>query len=143
MAELIYNDPARLKAWAAEKYPEAAVEGDTHAMGYEIDGQLVVVCLFNGFTPWECHMHVVSDGSRRWCSRGFLAAAFAYPFVQLGVQRVTALVPAKNTDALVLDLRLGFVPEGVKRAAYGDDDMVVLGMLRDNCKWLQGVNHGR
>lgn len=139
MAELIYNDPERLKAWALERYPDAAVDGDTHALGYEIDGQLVVVCLFNCFTRWECNMHVVSNGSRRWCSRGFLAAAFAYPFIQLGVQRVTALVPAKNTDALVLDLRLGFVPEGVKRSAYGDDDLVVLGMLRGNCKWLPEV----
>lgn len=139
MAELIYNDPERLKAWALERYPDAAVDGDTHALGYEIDGQLVVVCLFNGFTRWECNMHVVSNGSRRWCSRGFLAAAFAYPFIQLGVQRVTALVPAKNTDALVMDLRLGFVPEGVKRSAYGDDDLVVLGMLRGNCKWLPEV----
>lgn len=136
MAELIYNDPERLKAWALERYPDAAVDGDTHALGYEIDGKLVVVCLFNGFTRWECNIHVVTDGSRRWCSRGFLAAVFAYPFRQLGLQRVTALVPAKNTDALVLDIRLGFKPEGVKRAAYGDDDLVVLGMTRDSCKWL-------
>lgn len=144
MAKLIYNDPERLKEWASAHYPDASVDGDTHSIGLEIDGSLVVVCLYNGFTNHDCAMHVVSDGSRRWCSRGFLAAAFAYPFQQLNLSRVTAYVPARNTDALILDLKLGFVPEGIKREAMGDDDLVVLGMLRRDCKWLpKEVEDGR
>lgn len=136
MARIIYNDPERLKDWARGHYPDAAVDGDTHSMGMEIDGKLVVVTLYNGFTEHNCSMHVVSDGGRQWCSRGFLAAAFAYPFRQLGLSRVTAYVPAKNTAALMLDLRLGFKPEGRMVEAMGDDDLIVLGMLRRECKWL-------
>ena len=136
MARIIYNDPERLKDWAIEHYPDAAVDGDTHSIGMEIDGQIVVVTLYNNFTDHNCSMHVVSDGSRRWCSRGFLAAAFAYPFHQMGLSRVTAYVPAKNTAALMLDLRLGFKPEGRMVEAMGDDDLIVLGMLRRDCIWL-------
>lgn len=139
MGRLIYNENDRLKAWAVERYPDAAVEEDSHAMGYEVDGELVVVVLYNGFTTHCCSMHVVSDGKSRWPSRGFLAAAFAYPFEQLGLHRVTAYVPAKNTAALMLDLRLGFQPEGRMVEALPDDDLIVLGMLRRNCKWLPGV----
>lgn len=133
---LIYNDPERLKGWALERYPNAVSHGDIHSMGLEIDGELAVVVLFNDFSPWNCSMHVVSDGSRRWCSRGFLAAAFAYPFRQLGVHRVTAYVPAKNIDAVVLDTKLGFRFEGRMVEALGDDDLIVLGMLRRDCTWL-------
>ena len=136
MGRLIYNEPERLKDWALAQYPEASVHGDTHSMGMEVDGELVVVCLFNSFTKHDCAMHVVSNGGRRWCNRGFLAAAFAYPFVQLGLSRVTAYVPAKNTSALMLDLRLGFKPEGRMVEALGDDDLVVLGMLKRECTWL-------
>ncbi|MND20848.1 hypothetical protein D3C76_48140 [compost metagenome] len=144
MATIIYNDPERMKDWAVAHYEDAAVSGDTHSMGMEIDGELVVVCLFNNFTPHMCNMHVVSDGSRRWCSRGFLAAAFSYPFIQLDLSRVTAYVPAKNTAALMLDLRLGFKPEGRLTEAMGDDDLIVLGMLRRDCIWLpEDLKHGR
>ena len=134
--QLIYNDPERLKAWASERYADAAVCGDVHSMGMEIDGELVVVVLFNDFSPWSCSMHVVSDGTRRWCSKGFLAAAFAYPFLQLGLHRVTAYVPAKNIDAVVLDTKLGFRFEGRMVEALGDDDLIVLGLLRRDCIWL-------
>ena len=134
---LIYNDPDRLKGWALELDPDAVSGGDVHSMGMEIDGELVVVVLFNDFSPWNCSMHVVSDGSRRWCSKGFLAAAFAYPFRQLGLNRVTAYVPAKNIDALVLDTKLGFSFEGRMAEALGNDDLIVLGMLRRNCMWLR------
>jgi RimJ/RimL family protein N-acetyltransferase len=143
MARIIYNDPERLKDWAVEHYPDAAVDGDTHSIGMEIDGQLVVVTLYNNFTPHMCNMHVVSDGGRRWCTRGFLAAAFAYPFHQLGLNRVTALVPAKNKAALKLDMWLGFKPEGTMAEAMGDDDLIVLGMLRRDCIWLPEEQHGR
>ena len=141
---MIYNETARLLDWAVEHYTEAAVDPDTHAMGMEIDGKLVVVTLYNHFTTTNCNMHVVSDGSRRWCSRDFLAHAFAYPFIQLNLRRVTAMVPAKNMAALMLDLRLGFKPEGRMVEALDDDDLVVLGMLRRDCKWIpEDFHYGR
>jgi len=144
MMELIYNDPTRLMDWAISHYADAAVDGDTHTLGLEQDGRIVVVTLYNHFTAWNCAMHVVSDGSKRWCNRGFLAAAFSYPFLQLDLHRVTAYVPAKNLAALKLDISLGFRPEGLLCEAMGDDDLVVLGMLRRNCMWIpEDLRHGR
>lgn len=144
MGELIYNQTDRLKDWALQRLPDVPANGDAHFMGLEVDGELVVVVLYESFTPHMCSMHVVSDNGRRWCTRGFLAAAFAYPFIQLGLARVTALIPASNAKALSMDIRLGFKPEGVMRGGLGNDDLVVMGMLRSECVWLpKESRHGR
>lgn len=145
MARIIYGETQRLKEWAVEHYQEAAADDDTHAIGLEDDaGNLQAVVLYNCFAPPSCSMHVVSDGRRRWLSREFLAHVFAYPFIQLGLSRVTAYVPAKNTQALMMDMRLGFQVEGRMVEAMPDDDLIVLGMLSRNCKWLpEGFENGR
>ena len=65
-----------------------------------------------------------------------MIAAFMHPFVQWKLRRVTGLVPAKNTKALRFDLHLGFVREGYLRNALPDDDIIVLGMLREECIYL-------
>lgn len=70
-------------------------------------------------------------------TREFLRVAFRYPFYQLKVRRVTGYVPASNADALRFDLHLGFVQEGLMREAMDTgEDVVVLGMLKRECRWL-------
>lgn len=133
---LIYNQDARLVPWVAERTGGGTFRPDATAIGLERDGELVAAVVFDGFSKADCNMHVASDGSKRWLSRGFLAAVFAYPFTQLGLRRVTALVPASNTVALEFDKGLGFVQEGYHPHGLPDDDLVTLGMLRGACRYL-------
>jgi RimJ/RimL family protein N-acetyltransferase len=105
----------------------AAVKGD------EI---LAVVC-YDTFTAFDCHMHIASNGSRRWISRALLREAFAYPFIQCGLRRVTGLVAASNQDAMRFDLHLGFRIEGLCREGAPDGDLFILGMLRRECRFIQ------
>lgn len=140
----IRTDKDELLEWAAARYDDNAIDSDTHAIGVEVDGVIQAVAMYNCFTDISCNIHVVSDGGKRWASRTFLREAFAYPFIQVGLKRLTALVPAKNTDALTLDLRLGFQVEGRMAEATDNDDLVVLGMLRRNCIWIpEEYRHGR
>jgi RimJ/RimL family protein N-acetyltransferase len=69
-------------------------------------------------------------------TRRFLRGIFYYPFHQLGVRRVTALVDAKNLKSRRLVEHAGFVQEGIMREAAPDDDVVVYGMTRSECRWL-------
>lgn len=133
--ELRFDTPALLD-WAASRYDNNAIDNETHALGIQVDGVIRAVAMYNGFNNVACSIHVVSDGGKRWAHRAFLEAAFAYPFVQLGLKRVTAYVPSKNTDAVILDLRLGFKLEGVMRGATEGDDLIVMGMMRENCAWI-------
>lgn len=107
------------------------------------DNHLCAVTMYTDYTGGNVSMHIASDGSKRWMTRAFLRASFAYPFEQLGVRRVTGLVAVSNPTALRFDLHLGFKHEGRMRAAAQDgSDLLVLGMLRHECRHLR-QEHGK
>ncbi|QKW95407.1 acyl-CoA N-acyltransferase [Ralstonia phage RPZH6] len=93
---IVFDEDYRLIGWAAERIGIECFSHDAHAIGLERDGELVAVVVYDRFSPHDCHMHVASDGTKRWLVREFLVACFAYPFIQLGLRRVTGLVPASN-----------------------------------------------
>ena len=106
------------------------------AIGYERNGELLAVAVYNNLSESDISMHVAALHGRKWCVPEFLSAAFRYPFVQLGLRRVTAFVPATNERALKLDRHLGFVYEGRMREAGPDgEDMIVLGLLKSECRF--------
>lgn len=135
-AQLIYDQQERLLAWAEGKIGVSRFREAAKAIGLERDGELAAVVVYDGFSACDCNMHIASDGTGRWMNRALLVAAFAYPFVQLGLRRVTGLVPAKNAVALAFDSHLGFEFEGVCREALPDDDIVILGLLRRKCRFI-------
>lgn len=104
------------------------------------DGAIAAAVVYE-ITARDAHMTVASDGSRRWMTREFIREVFLYPFVQLGLARVTVLVPENNAVALDMDRRLGFVPEGRLRKFFGQHDGIVLGMLRSECRHIGDI-HG-
>jgi RimJ/RimL family protein N-acetyltransferase len=69
-------------------------------------------------------------------TKRFLYVCFFYPFVQLGVRHVTALVETRNAKSRKLCERLGFVVEGLMREAAKEDDVFVYGMIRRECRFL-------
>ena len=135
MGQMRYEGQEEMVSWA-QKVIGCQFRPDAKAIGLEGDNGLQAVTVFDGFSQCDCNIHVASDGSGRWMTREFLFHSFAYPFIQLGLRRVTGLVPAKNEAALRLDLHLGFEHEGRCRNALPDDDIIVLGMLRENCRFI-------
>lgn len=139
-SSLIYGDEERLLPWAASRVGIGDFRRDAYTIGLERDDNLVAVVVFDGFSTCDCNMHLASDGTGKWMNRAILAASFAYPFIQLRLNRVTGLVPATNEYALKLNEHLGFEREGLCRKALPDDDMVVMGLLRENCRWVPKEN---
>lgn len=131
--------------WAAERIDGVTqFRSDAVYIAHWIDGSLAGVVVFDTFSEGECCIHVASDGSKRWVTRDFIVRTFAYPFIQCGFRRITGLVAAKNEKALKFDLGLGFVQEGVMRKALPDDDIIILGMLREECRHLpKGLIYGQ
>lgn len=135
MNNLVYGEDERLAAWASEIIgfePRA----DFKAVGWQEHGKLRAVTLWDGFSQCDCNIHIASDGTGHWLRRQFLTTSFLHPFVQWDLRRVTGLVPAKNHAALRFDLHLGFVQEGVIRHALPDDDIILLGLLREDCRFI-------
>ena len=135
-ATLVYGQEDRLLPWAAARNGVSGFRRDAYAIGLERDGDLCAVVVFDDFSECNVNMHIASDGTKRWMNKDLLIAAFAYPFVQLGLRRVTGLVPSRNAQALSFDEHLGFVREGLCRHGFPDDDMVVLGLLRADCRFI-------
>lgn len=108
-------------------------------------GSLIAGVVYQNFTKTDIHMHVAALDGKRWLSKAFLGECFRYPFKQLDCARVTGLVPGRNIDAQRFDEHLGFVLEGrVRKILPNGDDLVIYGMLREECRWLEvGLNHGR
>jgi RimJ/RimL family protein N-acetyltransferase len=136
MYRLIYGEDDRILPWALERTGVVGFRHDARTIGYERDGDMVAVVVFDGFSDVDCNMHIASDGTRRWLTRELLTASFAYPFIQCGLRRVTALVPARNVDALRFDEHIGFRREGYHPCAAKDGDLVSLGMLREWCRFI-------
>lgn len=121
---------AELVAWAAERI-HFIPRPDVKSIGLVTDGKIRAVTLYDNFSECDCNIHIASDGSGHWLSRQYLNISFYVPFVQWNLRRVTGLVPAKNEKALRFDLHLGFEREGYLRQALPDDDLIILGMLRE------------
>lgn len=134
---LIFDRQEELLRWAAEVIGIERFRADARAIGLARDsGELRAVVVYDTLSKTDCHMHVASDGSGRWLSREFLVHAFSYPFIQLKLRRVTAMVPASNEAALKFDRHIGFVDEGFHPAALPGDDIRSLGMLREACRFI-------
>jgi hypothetical protein len=134
--KLIYGEEQRLLPWACERSGSFGYKKDAYAMGLEQDGELRVVLVYDTFSAADCHMHIASDDSATWMVRASPAIAFAYPFIQLKLRRVTAPIPATNAHTIAFAKKLGFEEEGICKHALPNDDVVILGMIRENCRFI-------
>nr|CRH05499.1 conserved protein of unknown function. Putative Acyl-CoA N-acyltransferase [Candidatus Magnetococcus massalia] len=101
-----------------------------------VDDEPMMAVVYDNFRQRDLEMSLAAL-SPRWCRRDVLRAAFAYPFEQLGCRRITSLVPRSNQKSRRLAEGLGLRLEGVVRCAMeGDEDAMVYGMLKEECRWL-------
>jgi RimJ/RimL family protein N-acetyltransferase len=125
--------------WLAARLGMSATEM-VHTYDYEIMAcvrhkELIGAVLFIHHQGRNIEAHWAGDTG--WLSRRHIKQIFAYPFEQLGCNRVTTLVPEDNEPARSVVERLGFVREGTLRQAGGEgDDLDIYGMLRSECRWL-------
>jgi len=137
MFAVVYEPQAEMIAWAEARISGNTFRNDARAIGVVRDGALCGVVVFDNFSVGQCCLSVASDGSRRWITREFLIRVFAYPFLQLKHWRLTCLVSASNEPSLRLCEHFGWKREGlIRRGAPDGSDMILLGLLREECRFL-------
>ena len=111
--------------------------GPCTAIGITRGDELIAGSVFYGYREANIEISFASTTSR-WCTRSTLrGAVFWYPFVQLRCHRLTAMTRSKAMSVRKFLLHLGFVEECIIRRALRDgDDVVVHGILREECRWL-------
>lgn len=91
------------------------------------------VAIFN-YDGENCE--IAMSGDSGWLNRTLIRAIFLQIFEVMSCARVTARVLANNERALSIDTRIGFVLEGRLRSAVDGHDVFILGMLKNECRWI-------
>ena len=137
MIQTLYGRDKEVIKYVGERVDENDF-GAAIGIGQYKDGKIIAGVVYNLYNGPSICMHVASEPGSRWLTRDFLFRVFAYPFIQLGCNRVTGLVRVDNIEARRFDEHLGFKQEGViRRGASDGTDMILYGMLREECRWLE------
>lgn len=122
--------------WVAQQVGiSRSLEGMT-CIGMLKEGVLVGGILYEGYTGTNIFMHCASDGSKRWLTKSFLHAIFAYPFLYLGCKRVSGLTPATNHRAVDFNRKIGLEFEAVIEEGCRSGDLILTRMWKKDCRWL-------
>lgn len=105
-------------------------------LGVVVDNRLIAGVVFNEYRKTDIRESFAAI-EPRWATHATLRTLFSYPFVHLGVRRMTGIVEKKNKKSRELTLRLGFKYEGnCRKAMDNGDDAIIYGMLKEECKWI-------
>lgn len=130
------QNPSFLK-FASEMVSEGHFGEDSKTIAFYEDSWLAVV-VYHGKSSGNINISIATT-SPKWCSKKALRVIFAYPFNQLGVNRVTALIRKTNRKSRSLVERLGFRLEGTLKQYFKNGEAaMVYGLLKDENRWCYG-----
>jgi len=130
---LIYGRDREIAHWVGRELHEFFT--DCTAIGFAKDGKIIGGVVYHNYRPPSIEMSIATIDPR-WCTRKVLEQCFTYPFIQLGVKRITTLVDATNQPVRAFNERIGFVHEATLRDALHDGDAALFRMLPEECKWI-------
>ena len=106
------------------------------------DNNFCAVFVFSDLNEYSACIHYAGRPGGHGFAPDFVAAAFDYAFITLGLSRLTGPTRGSNQLALRIAPKFGFTHEGVMRKAFVDgDDCHIFGFLREdylNHKWRKG-----
>lgn len=136
MSEIIYNMPEIAKFVSKNIKGDERFPLDSPCVGIIRGGKIIAGVVYSLYTGNSIAMNVAATAPG-WLNKAFLRTVFRYPFEQLGVSRVSALVRTDNETSSKFVEHVGFVREGCIRKAESDGtDLYLYGMLKEECRWL-------
>lgn len=140
---LICGHDAAVAEWVRKRIPHMSGGdfGPLVAIGVvDDDDRPVAGAVFHGYNTLpgggDIQMSMAAE-SARWAVKGIIRGLLHYPFVQAGCHRVTTITPFRNARALKINAGLGFEQEGRVRRGFGDDDAIIMGLMREDAqRWL-------
>jgi RimJ/RimL family protein N-acetyltransferase len=136
MAQLVFDQSARVGEWVAERIGQTGSWGDFYAMGIEKDGQIIAGVVFHNYNGANAVCHVAVDKPTKLLVP-FLHHLADYAFNHCKLKRLTGMVPTDKPGVIAFDKHLGFEEEFVMKDGAPGADIMVLVMWPDKCRWLR------
>lgn len=121
--------------WVTARTGDDFPGGITAAIGLVGDEGLVAGVVYDHYT--EACVTATIAVEKKVLTRKMIRVMFRYPFEQLGVGKIISYVNSVNRASLNLAVRFGFVIEGIIKDVYPDGDMLILGLRKSDCVWLE------
>ena len=130
--------------WVRARIPNycGIARGGSTAIGFTRGEKLVAGVTYSGFNGVNVWFGMASE-DYRWFNRANLWAIFHYPFSQLKVRRMSALIDASNKRSLRLAEHLGFSREATLVDSAPDGDQHIYRLLVAECRWLNDLRWHR
>lgn len=121
---LVFGEDQHVAAWTARRIPHMGEGGFVPpftAIGVVDDsGAPVAGVIYNTYNPMAGTLEVsMAASSPRWARRGVIRALLFYPFEQLGVRKLFAVLPHTNERAIKFITGIGFKREATLARQFG------------------------
>lgn len=124
--------------WIVARTQCALTPGARAVKAVDTTGAIRGMVLYDGWTLNACQAHMAVDSPIVW--RHLLGPAFAYPFLEAGRGVILATIPSHNTRSVRLARHFGFSDVARIRDGWAPgDDLFVLQMRREECRFLSGA----
>jgi hypothetical protein len=123
--------------WLVDRVGCALTPGARAIAAFDTTGNIRGMVAYDVWCENSVQAHVAVDTPAAW--RALLPAIFFYPFVEADKGVLLCVVRGQNTKSLRVCAHLGFqVKAQVKDGFALGDDLVLLEMRREHCRWLKG-----
>lgn len=135
---MLTTDVPSVATWVANM-AEADPRLTVGAVGWTRDDEITCGAFYETYTRRSITATIaVAPGAVM--PKEFLRAIFHYPFVQLGCEKIVALIAENNWKSQNLVEKMGFVREAVVADYYPEGDLFIYSMMKSQCRFLEKDN---
>lgn len=130
---MLTTDLPLVAAWVSNR-AEADPRGVAAAIGWLSEGKLVAGATYEDYTGGSITATIAIE--QGVIVKQFLRFIFEYPFRQLNVGKIFAMVAQTNSPSRRLVEKMGFEQETVLKDYYSCEDLIVYSMTAEQCRFL-------
>lgn len=111
---------------------------DARALGVLSGAKLAFGVTYAEFNGVNVVCEIAARERTLWAKPEVLRRLFAYPFEDLGCNRITVTIEESNERSLRVCRHLGFIEEARLQGAASDGgDVIVLRLFKEECRWIE------
>lgn len=122
------------KEWLAEHHGQDVTDFADNAYGYGVieDDRIVIAVVVQTFHyPGNVLVQYYADDPKVFFQRDLIMRSFLFPFEEpISARRLTLVINSVHERSIGVAKRMGFQQEGRMKFHFGDDDAIILGMIR-------------